>query len=69
MTEFLSGLAKKVRINKTTLVEYRRQSQKTWAASRDLRQDKLLIQIDCDHPLQPMPPRQRFLPVMMHASH
>jgi hypothetical protein len=39
------------------------------ATSRDLRQQKLLIQIRHDHPLQPMPPRQRFLPVMMQASH
>jgi hypothetical protein len=39
------------------------------AASRDLRQQKLLIQIRHDHPLQPMSPRQWFLPVRMHASH
>jgi hypothetical protein len=39
------------------------------ASSRDLRQQKLLIQIRHDHPLQPMSPRQRFLPMMMHASH
>jgi hypothetical protein len=32
------------------------------ATSRDLRQHKLLIQIHGDHPLQPVPPRQRFLP-------
>ena len=38
-------------------------------ASRDLRQQELLIQIRHDHPLQPVPPRQRFLPVMMHAPH
>jgi hypothetical protein len=39
------------------------------AASRDLRQQKLLIQIHHDQPLQPVAPRQRFLPVMMHAPH
>ena len=39
------------------------------ATSRQLRQHELLIQIDRDHPLQPVPPRQRFLPVMMQASH
>jgi hypothetical protein len=39
------------------------------ATSRDLRQHKLLIQIRHDHPLQPMPPGQRFLPVMMHPPH
>jgi hypothetical protein len=39
------------------------------AAARDLRQQKLLIQIRHHHPLQPVPPRQRFLPVMMHAPH
>ncbi len=33
------------------------------AASRDLRQHELLIQIHCDHALQP---GQRFLPMMMH---
>jgi len=38
-------------------------------AARALRQQKLLIQIRHDHPLQPMPPGQRFLPVMMHAPH
>jgi hypothetical protein len=37
------------------------------ATSCDLRQQELLIQIHDDHPLQPMSPRQRFLPVMMHA--
>jgi hypothetical protein len=31
-------------------------------ASRALRQQKLLIQIRHDHPLQPVPPRQRFCP-------
>jgi hypothetical protein len=39
------------------------------AAPRELRQHKLLIQIHGDHPLQPVPSRQRFLPVMMHAPH
>jgi hypothetical protein len=34
-----------------------------------LRQQELLIQIRHDHPLQPVSPRQRFLPVMMHAPH
>src|SRR5208282_2495157 len=38
-------------------------------AARALRQQELLIQIRHDHPLQPMSPRQRFLPVMMHAPH
>src|SRR6267154_4927990 len=36
---------------------------------RELRQHELLIQIHGHHPLQPVPPGQRFLPVMMHASH
>ena len=36
-------------------------------APRELRQHELLIQIHGHHPLQPVPPRQRFLPVMMHA--
>src|SRR5436309_229713 len=36
---------------------------------RELRQHELLIQIHGHHPLQPVPPRQRFLPVMMHAPH
>ena len=39
------------------------------AAPRELRQHELLIQIHGDHPLQPVPPRQRFLPVMMRALH
>ena len=39
------------------------------AASRALRQQELLIQIHHDHPLQPVPPRQRFLPVGMQAPH
>ena len=39
------------------------------AAARDLRQQKLLIQIRHNHPLQPMPLGQRFLPVMMYAPH
>ena len=39
------------------------------AAPRELRQHEVLIQIDRDHPLQPVPPRQRFVPVMMHAPH
>src|SRR5208283_3155563 len=39
------------------------------AASRGLRQQKLLIQVRHHHPLQPVPPRQRFLPVMMQAPH
>jgi hypothetical protein len=34
-----------------------------------LRQQKLLIQVRDDDPLQPMPPWQRFLPVMMQATH
>jgi hypothetical protein len=38
-------------------------------ASRDLRQHKLLIQIHHVHPLQTVPPQQRFPPEMMHASH
>src|SRR6266478_1610564 len=38
-------------------------------APRELGQHELLIQIHGDHPLQPVPPRQRFLPVMMHAPH
>ena len=33
------------------------------AAPRELRQHELLIQIHGDHPLQPVSPRQRFLPV------
>src|SRR6202165_589107 len=37
--------------------------------SCDLRQQELMIQIHYDHPLQPMSPRQRFLPVMMHSAH
>src|SRR5713101_3487828 len=37
--------------------------------SRDLRQRNLLIQIRQDHPLQPMSPGQRFLPVMIHPPH
>ena len=39
------------------------------AASRDLRQQKLLIQVHHDYPFQPVRPRQRFLPVMVHAPH
>ena len=39
------------------------------ATSRDLREQELLIQIGHHDPLQPMPPRQRFLPMMMHAPH
>jgi hypothetical protein len=39
------------------------------AASRDLRQQKLLIQIRHDYLFQSMSPRQRFLPVMMHPPH
>jgi hypothetical protein len=39
------------------------------ASPRELRQHELLIQIHGDHPLQPVPPRQRFLPVMMRAPH
>src|ERR1700730_947915 len=39
------------------------------AAPRELRQHELVIQIHGHHPLQPVPPRQRFLPVMMHAPH
>jgi len=39
------------------------------ASPRELRQHELLIQIHGDHPLQPVPPRQRFLPMMMHAPH
>jgi hypothetical protein len=38
-------------------------------APRELRQHELLIQINHNHPLQPVPPRQRFLPVMMHAPY
>ena len=38
-------------------------------APRELRQHELLIQIHGDDPLQPVPPRQRFLPVMMQAAH
>lgn len=34
-----------------------------------LRQQELLIQIRHDHPLQPMPPRQRLLAVVMQATH
>ena len=36
--------------------------------SCDLRQQELLVQIHHDHPLQPMSPRQRLLPVMMHSA-
>jgi nitrate reductase beta subunit len=32
-----------------------------------LREQELLIQIGHDDPLQPMPPRQRFLPMMMYV--
>jgi hypothetical protein len=39
------------------------------AASRHLRQQELFIQIRYDHPFQPVPPRQRFLPMMMQAPH
>jgi hypothetical protein len=39
------------------------------SAPRKLRQHELLIQIHGHHPLQPVPPRERFLPVMMHAPH
>lgn len=39
------------------------------ATSCDLRQQALLVHIRHDHPLQPMSPRQRLLPVMMQASH
>src|SRR6516165_5406632 len=38
-------------------------------APRDLRQQELLIQIRHHHPLQPVPPRQRLLPMMMHPAH
>ncbi len=38
-------------------------------AARGLRQQELLIQIRYHHPLQPMPPRQRLLPVMVQATH
>ena len=34
-----------------------------------LRQQELLIQIGHDHPLQPMPPGQGLLPVVMQAAH
>ena len=37
--------------------------------SRHLCQQKLPIQIDHDHPFQPEPPRQRFLPMVMQAPH
>src|SRR5579875_2820246 len=40
-----------------------------WTALHALREENLLIQIRHDHPLQPMPPRQGFLPIMMQASH
>jgi len=39
------------------------------AATRYLRQQKLLIKIRHDHPFQPVSPRQRFLPVMVHPPH
>ena len=39
-----------------------------WTASRALREQELLIQIRHDHPLQPVPPGQGFLPVMMHPG-
>src|ERR1700733_10703842 len=39
------------------------------AASRDLREQELLIHIGHDDPLQPMSPGQRFLPVMMHPPY
>lgn len=39
------------------------------AASRHRRQHELLIQIDHDHPLQPLPPRQRFLPKTIQSVH
>ena len=38
-------------------------------ASRTLRQQELLIQVRHDHPLQPMPPGQGFLAVMVQATH
>src|SRR6516164_2239091 len=38
-------------------------------SSGALRQQKLLIQIRYDHPLRPMPPRQRFLSMMVQAAH
>ena len=38
-------------------------------ASRALPEQELLIQIRHDHPLQPVPPGQGFLPVMMQAPH
>src|SRR6266403_356292 len=38
-------------------------------APRELRPHELLIQIHGHHPLQPVPPGQRFLPVMMNAPH
>ena len=39
------------------------------ATSCRLRQQKLLIQVRHDHPLQPMPPGQRFLSVVMQTTH
>jgi hypothetical protein len=39
------------------------------AAPRELRQYELLIPIHGHHPLQPVPPRQWFLPVMMRAPY
>src|SRR5579875_3600686 len=39
------------------------------ALACDLGQQELLIHIRHDHSLQPMPPRQRFLPLRMQASH
>jgi len=38
-------------------------------ASRDLRQQELLIQFRDDHSLQPVPPRQRFLPIIVYPSY
>ena len=38
------------------------------SASCRLRQQELLIQIGHDHPLQPMPPRQRLLAMVMQAT-
>jgi len=38
-------------------------------AASALRQQKLLIQIRHNDPLQPMPPRQRLLPAMVEATH
>jgi len=40
-----------------------------WSLTHRLRQDELPLQIDDGQPLQPMPPRQGLLGVVIHAAH